>query len=150
MGIVDPVEHSKRRRIWDRGFTPAALKSYEPMLRKRVDLFVNALSRRTGQRVDMSEWAAFMTFDFMGDFAYGGAFNFIEDGVDERGIRHIVEKGAGVPGLLGCIPWIKPIATVIPTKTNMLFDMGAQIVERRKVAGATQAKDLLYYMVWLT
>jgi cytochrome P450 len=149
MGIVDPIEHSKRRRIWDRGFTPSALKSYEPMLRKRTDQLVKALSGRTGQRIDMAEWASFMSFDFMGDFAYGGAFNFIEDGVDKQGIRHMVERGAGMPGVLGCIPWVRPIVTALPTKTNMLFRMAAQIVHSRKAAGATEAKDLIYYMVWL-
>jgi cytochrome P450 len=144
---IHPVEHSKRRRIWDHGFTPAALKSYEPMLRERVAQLMDALSRRTGQRVDFAKWAAFMSLDFMGDFAYGSAFNFMEGGEDVGGIRKIIEKGVGMTGLLGTIPWVRPITTSIPTTTNALFDMAAEVVERRKAAGATRTKDLIYYLV---
>jgi cytochrome P450 len=34
--MSDPVEHARRRRIWDRAFTAGAVKSYEPHLARAV------------------------------------------------------------------------------------------------------------------
>jgi cytochrome P450 len=41
--MSDPVEHARRRRIWDRAFTAGAFKSYEPHLARAVASLVARL-----------------------------------------------------------------------------------------------------------
>ena len=65
----DPVEHARRRRPWNRAFSTAALKEYEPIVAKRVSQLVEGISQRKGV-TDLAQWISFFTYDFMGDMVY--------------------------------------------------------------------------------
>jgi cytochrome P450 len=69
IGLEDPTEHGHRRRVWDRAFTPAAIKSYQPMLDNREGQLLAQFDAHVGQPIDIAQWFGFMTMDFMGDFA---------------------------------------------------------------------------------
>lgn len=53
IGVRDGSEHAKRRRTWNRGFNPAAMEEYEPMVHERVLELSEAIVHRG--RVDLSE-----------------------------------------------------------------------------------------------
>jgi cytochrome P450 len=53
---MTPAEHAERRKIWDRAFTPSALKLYEPLLDARVTELVEQLSARVDTEIDIAEW----------------------------------------------------------------------------------------------
>jgi len=53
IGIRDGAEHAKRRRTWNRGFNPAAMRQYEPAVRERVLQLLEAIVQRG--RVDLGE-----------------------------------------------------------------------------------------------
>jgi cytochrome P450 len=147
LSTVDPSEHNRRRRVWDRAFTPAALKEYHPMLHERIHQLVGALSTRADQNIDLAEWLAYMALDFMGDFAYGGMFNFMRDG-DPNGFRFMGEKFVGAAETLGSIPWVKPIVVALPRATGPLIETAFKIAALRKAEGAGNGKkDLFYYLV---
>jgi cytochrome P450 len=147
LSTIDPAEHNKRRRVWDRAFTPTALKSYQPMLQNRVAQLVTALDARSGKEIDLAEWLAYMALDFMGDFAYGGMFNFMRDG-DPEGFRHMGEKFTFVGELLGSISWIKPVVLALPRATGPLLDTGVRVAKQRQAEGSSHGKkDLFYYLV---
>ncbi|KAG6855797.1 hypothetical protein H0H87_010750 [Tephrocybe sp. NHM501043] len=55
VGIRDPQVHTRVRRVWARGFTSQALRSYEPILNKRVGNLVAHFEARIGQIVDLSK-----------------------------------------------------------------------------------------------
>jgi hypothetical protein len=118
LSTIDPAEHNKRRRVWDRAFTPTALKSYQPMLQNRVAQLVAALDARSGKEIDLAEWLAYMALDFMGDFAYGS------------------------------ISWIKPVVLALPRATGPLLDTGVRVAKQRQAEGSSHGKkDLFYYLV---
>lgn len=54
--VRDRNEHKYRRRIWDHGFTPGALKNYEPRLTGLLDImsrqFSARLNREFGHRLN--------------------------------------------------------------------------------------------------
>jgi cytochrome P450 len=56
LSMMELVGHAERRKIWDRAFTPSALKSYEPLLAARVAELLENLSARLGTEVDLAEW----------------------------------------------------------------------------------------------
>ena len=50
-----PARHAQRRRPWNRAFAPAALKEYEPSLRRRVMQLVELLGKQEGV-LDLAVW----------------------------------------------------------------------------------------------
>jgi cytochrome P450 len=145
---LPPAEHSKRRRLWDRAFTPGSLASYTPLLHYRVSELIHNLSVRSGnnRQVDLAEWLSFMALDFMGDFAYGSVFHFMRDGEDLTGFKRMVEDGVGFTELIGAMPWVRPIFVALPTPTHTLFEAAHTVGQRRKQRGTT-VKDLFYYIL---
>ena len=53
IGVRDGPKHAKRRRTWNRGFNPAAMKEYEPMVHRRILELLEVIVQR-GQ-VDLCE-----------------------------------------------------------------------------------------------
>jgi cytochrome P450 len=59
LSMIEPTGHAERRKIWDRAFTPNAIKSYEPLLAARVSELLENLSARLGTEVDLAEWVRY-------------------------------------------------------------------------------------------
>jgi cytochrome P450 len=146
--LRDNSEHAIRRRVWDQAFTPSAVKSYDPLLRNRIDQLMSQLSTRLGQPVDIAEWIGFLSIDFMGDFAYGGAFDLLQEGKDKAGYHDLFGGFALMIELLGSIPWIKPFALRLPENSGVknMLGIAGNIVEKRAGRGST-IRDLFYYLV---
>jgi hypothetical protein len=146
--LHDNSEHAVRRRVWDRAFTPSAVKSYDPLLRNRIDQLMSQLSTRFGQPIDIAQWLGFLSIDFMGDFSYGGAFDLLQDGQDENGYQDIMRGFLSIGELLGTIPWIKPLALRLPKSSGVqkMFSLANNTVEKRTGRGST-IRDLFYYLV---
>lgn len=60
ISIRDPAEHARRRKPWTKGFSSAALKSYEGILGKRVQELVTVLEQQQ-QPVDLAEQISHFT-----------------------------------------------------------------------------------------
>lgn len=60
IAIKDPVDHLQRRKAWNRGFSTAAVKEYEPTAIKRAGELLDAL-RTAGREgaVDLAQWISF-------------------------------------------------------------------------------------------
>lgn len=59
VAIRDGSEHARRRRTWNRGFNPVAMRRYEPMIRARVSQLLEVIVQRG--RVDLSELFSYFT-----------------------------------------------------------------------------------------
>jgi hypothetical protein len=147
LDVRDPTAHATRRRIWDRAFTPAALKSYRPLLEARVEQLITQLAARTETPIDIMQWFSFVTIDFMGDFAYGGLFNTTTRGRDDAGVHEFGLVATRFVDILGTLPWMRPIALSLPTTSVQTFlDTARDVVEARMRNGS-QFRDLFYYLV---
>jgi cytochrome P450 len=147
LNIMDPAEHGKRRRVWDRAFTPTAVKSYDPMLHARVGQFVSELEHRVGQTVDIADWFGFFTFDFMGDFAFAGAFDCMKDGKDTHGFHDLSMNGLYFVEKFGTMPWLRPIILSIPGLGIGKFSRMAMNAARTRQESGSQIRDLFFYLV---
>jgi cytochrome P450 len=147
LDLLDNDAHSKRRKIWERALTPNAIKSYEPILQDRLAQFINGMTIRKGQTVDIAEWFGFFTLDFIGDLAFGGAFNFMNQGVDSLGIHNAIIQINITIETLGAIPWIRPLLQTLPfSQPKRWLKIAMDVAEKRK-AGGSQIRDLFYYLV---
>ena len=59
VSIRDSAEHARRRRTWNRGFNPVAMKAYEPIVYKRIIQLSEVLVQRS--RVDLAELFDYFT-----------------------------------------------------------------------------------------
>ncbi|KAK2005212.1 cytochrome P450 [Colletotrichum eremochloae] len=75
-------EHSKQRRILSHAFSAQAMAEQEYMIRGYIDKLFAGL-RRTSQNgtqlVEMTSWLNWLTFDIIGDLAFGEPFGCLDD-----------------------------------------------------------------------
>ncbi|RFU29708.1 hypothetical protein B7463_g6647, partial [Scytalidium lignicola] len=79
-------EHARYRRLYSPGFSLRSLREQEPLIQGYVNKFVNGLTRicEHGETpVDMVQWFNFVTFDIIGDLAFGEPFGCLENGATD-------------------------------------------------------------------
>ena len=64
IAITDPVEHKRRRRTWDRGFSTAAMRNYEEIVTRNARELVEQFEKREGQEIDLSMWLSYFSYVF--------------------------------------------------------------------------------------
>ncbi|KAH8837867.1 hypothetical protein MCOR02_001092 [Pyricularia oryzae] len=75
--------HRRQRRALAHAFSEAALAEQEHLIIRYVDLCMRRLSeasRGGSQPVNMMSWLNFLTFDIIGDLAFGESFGSLEKG----------------------------------------------------------------------
>ena len=60
IALRDPREHARRRRPWNRAFTPTALKGYTPIILRRTSQLTDALAKHVGE-VDLAQWFSYLS-----------------------------------------------------------------------------------------
>ena len=106
VALQDTEEHLRRRRAWLRGFSPTALKEYEPLIARRAVQLRDRLLQVTneakdGRPVALDEWFNFFSYalrllfcwvylisrnryDFMSDMAFGGGSELLSGEEEDR------------------------------------------------------------------
>ncbi|KAI0086977.1 cytochrome P450 [Irpex rosettiformis] len=138
--------HAAQRKAWNRAFNTTALKTYEPVIGRRVVQFASAIEAQNGT-VDLAQWLSFFTHDFMCDMAFGGGTEMLRDG-DVDGLWQGMKDGLEMSQVYETIPWASYYARYIPGMAMELKRFRAkcyQRAEQRLVAGSN-VKDLLYYL----
>lgn len=69
VGYRDPVVHAKRRRPWNRAFSIAGIKEFQPLICKRAGQLVGHLGKQKGT-INLATWIRYYSYDFMGDMVY--------------------------------------------------------------------------------
>ncbi|KAK7618291.1 putative benzoate 4-monooxygenase cytochrome P450 [Phyllosticta citricarpa] len=105
--IREPSAHKTRRRAWDKGMSPKALKSYLPRIEKKVELLVEQFASRaqSEKSIDVTLWTALLAFDVMGEVAFSKDFGDVEQGVEQPAIAEMHSHMAFV-GTLMHVPWL--------------------------------------------
>nr|BAK09371.1 cytochrome P450 [Postia placenta] len=154
IGARDKKLHAESRRVWNRAFTTAAVKGYEPILIRRTAQLSEELNERCAEKpqreveADLSQWLSYFTFDFMGDMVFGGGFELMHDG-DKDGIYKTMVAGLQLPALTQQIPWIAPSLSYLPyigRHMKALGDFAFKQVTHRMQEGSIQ-NDLFYHLL---
>ncbi|KAJ7066107.1 high nitrogen upregulated cytochrome P450 monooxygenase 2 [Mycena amicta] len=147
--------HANRRRIWNRGMNSEGLKGFEQVLAKRLVILLSQFDKMVKDgngkgTVDLAAWFSYLTFDFMGDLAFGGGFDMLRDGGDKNGLWAIVKQGAKATAIIAQLPWIVPTFNLIPG-ANAIMDRLRRFANEnataRIKAGAKESKDLWYHLM---
>jgi hypothetical protein len=88
-----------------------------------------------------------LALDFMGDFAYGGAFHTMRAGGDTDRVRKGTETGLRLMEALGTVPWVRAFVLALPQNSAAtMMQASLRVAEARRARG-TSARDLFYYLV---
>lgn len=80
----DPVAHGKMRRDLSHAFSQKSLSEQEFIIAGVTDRFIEKLQEQDSQEIDAVKWFTMLTFDIIGDLAFGETFNGIETGTNLR------------------------------------------------------------------
>ncbi|KAF7315569.1 hypothetical protein MIND_00072200 [Mycena indigotica] len=145
--------HDNRRRIWNRGMSSESLRGYEGILAIRLEQLLDRLdeiAKTPKAELDISEWISYLTFDFMGDMAFGGGFNMLLDGGDKDGMWGVIKLGVKATSILAHVNWIVPTFNMIPGLneiTDRLRRFGSENAGRRIKSGPKETRDLWYHLM---
>ncbi|KAA8901371.1 cytochrome P450 67 [Sphaerosporella brunnea] len=115
----DRVYHNLRRRAWDRGFSTAMLKDYEPRMGALTDLLIAQLRSRVGTPVDITTWSNYYSFDVMGDVGFGKSWGMLESGKLHKAINEL-HAAMALLGYIGQVPWLSRLLMELPAATKAL------------------------------
>jgi cytochrome P450 len=78
----DPDKHGQMRRFLSHAFSQRSLAEQEPLIASVIDTFMRALEAKAkeGTVLDIAEWFNMMTFDIIGELAFGESFKGVETG----------------------------------------------------------------------
>ncbi|KAN0108780.1 cytochrome P450 [Hyaloscypha variabilis] len=107
------IEHDKRRKIWDRGFSAKSLREYEHRVTGFTDDLISQLNAHAGEALNASRWMNYYAFDMMGDMAFGKSFDMLKTG-EKHDMIELLQEGMAPLGVITPIPWLLVLIQDIP------------------------------------
>ncbi|KAF5968954.1 cytochrome P-450 monooxygenase [Fusarium bulbicola] len=86
LGIVcvrDPAQHSRQRKYLSHAFSAKSLRGQETLIHSYVDMFIGQLRKLgnpEGSGINVEEALNWLTFDIIGDLAFGESFSAVAEG----------------------------------------------------------------------
>ncbi|PLB42473.1 cytochrome P450 [Aspergillus candidus] len=152
-------EHRRLRRLLAHAFSEKSLKVQEGYLHSYVEFFMSRLHQKIAEGndvVDMTSWFNFMTFDVIGDLAFGEPFELLKQGKAERYLSSIfgfleAQVYMRTATRLVTKSWLKFVTGLLTPKhlqDDFVFqyEMARDRLTRR-VASDTDRQDFVYHML---
>ncbi|PWY78299.1 cytochrome P450 [Aspergillus heteromorphus CBS 117.55] len=100
----DKAFHSKRRRLWDRGFSSRALAGYEPYILDHCKELVKLIASRASQAQEATQLIDGFAWDTMGILAFGKSFNMLH-GAPPHALQEM-KSISRYASMLLCATWL--------------------------------------------
>ncbi|KAI4845223.1 cytochrome P450 [Aureobasidium sp. EXF-8845] len=101
----DEKLHGKQRSLISSAYAMTSLKDLEPYVDDTVNRFLDAMSERQNQVVDMGKWAQLFAFDVIGEITFSKSFGFMEAQADDGSFGQI-EGALQSASWIGQMPWL--------------------------------------------
>ncbi|CRL28245.1 Cytochrome P450 [Penicillium camemberti] len=106
---VDGELHRFYRRLLAKGFSDAALREQEPVIKRNIDLLIEKLHVEVaaGKTPEMTSWFNYATFDLIGELAFGETYGCLENSQYHPWVEMILEvmKLRAMTHAVGYYPW---------------------------------------------
>ncbi|EKG16266.1 hypothetical protein MPH_06520 [Macrophomina phaseolina MS6] len=156
----DPAKHAAMRKYLSSAFSDRSLREQEHLVAKNVDAFTQRLGVLGGKGnadgVDLTRWFNLLTFDIIGDLAFGESFGGIESGKTHSWIHAVLESmsQASLSDTLGRFPWLGRVYMKLNPAWLEKLTAGAKehrdytmSLLRRRLARNTDRKDFMAYLM---
>lgn len=146
--------HKLRRRIWNRGFTANALKTYESRMIEVTDRLIAHCERRDGSIIDISGDIDNFSFDVVGDLGFGEDFGMIE-GTNKESLEwaRLLHSYMRMLSVIRPVPWFKELYKWLPIdrqrkKNGLAFvQFTTKQFEARYHRGQEAGGDIFEYLL---
>ncbi|KAL8747225.1 MAG: hypothetical protein Q9184_007630 [Pyrenodesmia sp. 2 TL-2023] len=90
----DPAKHAEMRKFLSNAFSDRSLKEQEYLVTKVIDEFCRQIGARGAgeEGVDLGKWFHLLTFDVVGELAFGESFNGVRSGTTHFWIDIVVDS----------------------------------------------------------
>ncbi|KAK0270305.1 hypothetical protein LTR54_017022 [Friedmanniomyces endolithicus] len=107
-GERDEKIHGEQRRLVSRAYAMDSLKVLEQYVDHAVTVFLDNMSERQGQVIDMGNWVQLFAFDVIGEVTFSKRFGFMDSGGDDGSFGQIegALKSASWVGQIPSFYWI--------------------------------------------
>ncbi|EON68661.1 hypothetical protein W97_07919 [Coniosporium apollinis CBS 100218] len=121
MSVIDKAQHSRKRKLISQGLGDAALRTAEPKIQARIDVFLKQLAevdyaagqafkapasaRSWGPKKNMSDACNFLTFDVFSDLLLGKSFGMLTSTLNRFIIRGVASSSKRA-GIFLQMPWL--------------------------------------------
>ena len=152
--VQDPQEHAKQRKLLSPAFSAKSLRDQEDIIHTYIDMFLKQLERLgdpQGPGVDMTEALNWVTFDIIGDLAFGESFGAVENAKTHFWVSLILNSTYlsllnGVrkrfPLLTLALPFVLPANAFEAKKKHFEFSQ-AKMQKRIAMGDQLQRRDFL-------
>lgn len=91
---ANDADHSRIRRLLSHAFSDKALREQEPLIQGYIDSLVTGLKKRMDSdgKADLSKWFNWMTFDIIGDLAFGEPFDCLKEATYQPWVKILVNN----------------------------------------------------------
>ncbi|KAI9878961.1 MAG: hypothetical protein M1830_010015 [Pleopsidium flavum] len=76
----DPAKHREMKKYLSTAFSDRSLKNQEYLISGVIDQFIQQIGKLGGDGIDMTTWFNLMTFDVIGELAFGESFGGVASG----------------------------------------------------------------------
>ncbi|KAJ6442534.1 Pisatin demethylase [Purpureocillium lavendulum] len=106
--VRDPAEHQALRRPVAQKFSMSSIKAMEPFADDCTDIFMEAMTDREGQDIDLGVWLQWYAFDVIAAITFHRRLGFMEKRVDVHNMIEDIGKALEVAALIGQVPSLHP------------------------------------------
>ncbi|KAI0141742.1 cytochrome P450 [Xylariaceae sp. FL1272] len=150
--------HRRQRRQLSHAFSDSALNEQGDLILKYVDLLVQQLGMRAqrGEKVNITDWMNFTTFDIIGDLAVSTPFKCLEAGDYHPWVTNFFAsiEGSAASRFARFYPYLKPLVGLVKSHGDPEMDlrqiqMTMGITQGRMALGVQKEgrKDFMTYML---
>lgn len=148
--MENPKVHAARRKLLAHGFSKAALREWDDVVREKVDMAVRGIEkqfRETGKG-DVLAWFTYMANDVISTLSFGDSFKSLETGAKTQFILDL-ETVMKLSGVMMELPLLSPVLSRIQPRGRLLAAGEAAIAEhsRREQQGLAYRNTIFTKMV---
>ncbi|KAK3690287.1 cytochrome P450 monooxygenase-like protein [Podospora appendiculata] len=148
--IMDPKEATEKRDLLSPGFSPKALRTQESVIQNYTDQLVETITRlsvKENKTIDISDAFNWVTFDILGELAFGESFEAVKNAKTHFWTSVITSANfiSILPGLLMRLPILKLASPWFMTKKQAeIYEMHRRLTMekiRKRIELGDLAKD---------
>lgn len=153
---ANDADHSRIRRLLSHAFSDKALREQEPIIQSYIDSLIAGLKKHChGSKgtADLANWFNWMTFDIVGDLAFGEPFDCLKETTYQPWVKLLMNNLKAVvltSVTLRFPPFDKAIAKFIPHKVKQdridHYSMSKEKVNRR-LDSKTDRPDFISHII---
>ncbi|GKT87518.1 trichothecene C-15 hydroxylase [Colletotrichum tofieldiae] len=134
--------HGPLRRLLSHAFSARAMAEQQPLMDRHIDLFMQRL-RQNGKGgskpLDGSKWLEWITFDIVGDLAFGEPFGCIQTATSHPWVEGFFDSMGSIPVIQALNDF--PLFTILKPLYFILF-LPKRLLEQRRLSQAFAEEHL--------